>query len=337
MAVDNEQGTVTLKRGKKLADEPLPLALIPPEPLPTWVQRDAVLRFAKNQARYPALVEILERRPPRARLVRKLEEAELSLDGSYLFVQGPPGSGKTWNGARMAIALMKAGQRVGITALSHKAIHKFLEDLEEAAHERGYRFRGMKKCGRIPAPSSTAGAISSRTRETTLRCWTPSSSSSLARRPCSRGRNSTSTSTRCSLTRRSVRACRRAGGRDGRAQPRAARRPEPATTGLARRAPAGRERLRPLTSTRRARDGPADMGIFLEHTWRMRPEVNAYVSETFYEGGLSRRRSAGGGRSRTARGCASLRSSTTGTGRSRPRRRRLCAMRSYGYRDSVPR
>ena len=28
------------------------------------------------------------------------------------------------------------------------------------------------------------------------------------------------------------------------------------------------------------------MGIFLEHTWRMRPEVNAFVSETFYEGRL---------------------------------------------------
>jgi superfamily I DNA and/or RNA helicase len=29
-----------------------------------------------------------------------------------------------------------------------------------------------------------------------------------------------------------------------------------------------------------------EMGIFLEHTWRMRPEVNAYISETFYEGRL---------------------------------------------------
>src|SRR5205085_4106040 len=28
------------------------------------------------------------------------------------------------------------------------------------------------------------------------------------------------------------------------------------------------------------------MGIFLEHTWRMRPEVNAFVSETVYEGRL---------------------------------------------------
>ena len=31
---------------------------------------------------------------------------------------------------------------------------------------------------------------------------------------------------------------------------------------------------------------PPDRGLFLEHTWRMRPEVNAYVSETFYEGRL---------------------------------------------------
>jgi uncharacterized protein len=28
------------------------------------------------------------------------------------------------------------------------------------------------------------------------------------------------------------------------------------------------------------------MGLFLEQTWRMRPEVNAYISETFYEGRL---------------------------------------------------
>ena len=87
----------------------------------------------KNQARYPALVEILERRPPRARLDGTLDEAALSLDGSYLFVQGPPGSGKTWNGRADAVALMQAGQRVGVTALSHKAIHKFLEEVEERA------------------------------------------------------------------------------------------------------------------------------------------------------------------------------------------------------------
>src|ERR671922_996040 len=94
---------------------------------------------------YPALVEILERQPPRARLDGTLEEAALSLNASYLPVQGPPGSGKTWNGARMAIALMKAGRRVGVTTLSHKAIHKFLDDVERAALADGYEFLGRQK------------------------------------------------------------------------------------------------------------------------------------------------------------------------------------------------
>jgi hypothetical protein len=53
----------------------------------------------------------------------------------------------------MAMALMQAGRRVGITALSHKAIHKFLEDVEEAAAEVGFSFRGLKKCsGELASP-----------------------------------------------------------------------------------------------------------------------------------------------------------------------------------------
>src|SRR5207302_11457297 len=74
---------------------------------------------------------VLERRPPT----------------SYLFVQGPPGSGKTYRGARIAVERMQRGERVGVTALSHKAIHKFLEEVETAAAEAGYAFRGRKKCG----------------------------------------------------------------------------------------------------------------------------------------------------------------------------------------------
>jgi predicted RecB family nuclease len=89
--VDDEQGTVTLRRSKKRADEPLPRAFIPPQPLHAGVQREALLRFAQDPSRFPALVEILERRPPRARLDVPPVEAALSLDQSYLFVQGRPG------------------------------------------------------------------------------------------------------------------------------------------------------------------------------------------------------------------------------------------------------
>ena len=62
-------GRCTLRRGPRAAPTSrCRRALIPPKPLPTWTQRDGVLRFAKKRERYPALVEILERRPPRARL-----------------------------------------------------------------------------------------------------------------------------------------------------------------------------------------------------------------------------------------------------------------------------
>jgi uncharacterized protein len=147
-AVDDERGIVTIRRHEELAADPLPRALVPPPPIPDWVHRDSVARFARahldGEARGPR-VEILERRPPRARLDLTVPEAALSLDGSYLFVQGPPGSGKTWQGAKAAVALMRAGRRVGVTALSHKAIGKLLSEIEREARDQGFRFRGRKK------------------------------------------------------------------------------------------------------------------------------------------------------------------------------------------------
>ncbi|HEY9047286.1 MAG TPA: TM0106 family RecB-like putative nuclease [Ohtaekwangia sp.] len=46
----------------------------------------------------------------------------LALNKSYLAIQGPPGSGKTYTGARIIIELLKAGKKIGITAVSHKVI-----------------------------------------------------------------------------------------------------------------------------------------------------------------------------------------------------------------------
>jgi predicted RecB family nuclease len=149
VSVDDERGLVALRRAKGRADEPLPRGLIPPRPIGDYEQRDAVKRFARDylagSSKYPALRDVLELRPPRARLDLPPIEAVSTIDSSYLFVQGPPGSGKTWNGARMAIALMQQGHRVGITSRSHKAIQKFLEDVRDAALEAGYSFKGRKK------------------------------------------------------------------------------------------------------------------------------------------------------------------------------------------------
>ena len=59
------------------------------------------------------------------------------LDRSVVAVQGPPGTGKTYRAARLIRALVRAGQRVGITALSHHAIANVLEGVVEAFTETG--------------------------------------------------------------------------------------------------------------------------------------------------------------------------------------------------------
>jgi predicted RecB family nuclease len=67
-------------------------------------------------------------------IVRAAIRIALNLDRSYLAIQGPPGSGKTYTGAQMIIALISAGKKVGITAVSHKVIRNLsLSVIREAA------------------------------------------------------------------------------------------------------------------------------------------------------------------------------------------------------------
>jgi uncharacterized protein len=149
--IDDEHGLVTVLRGIKRKDEPLPRGLTPGQPIEDRPKREALLRFVRayaggDERAYPALVALLERRPPDARLDVEPVAAVLSLGESYLFVQGPPGSGKTWQGARMAVALMRAGKRVGVTSLSHKAIHNLLRAIQHEADAQQFTFRGLKRC-----------------------------------------------------------------------------------------------------------------------------------------------------------------------------------------------
>jgi predicted RecB family nuclease len=57
----------------------------------------------------------------------------LALDGTTLPIQGPPGSGKTYSGARMILTLLGSGKRVGITGTSHKVIGNLLKEVLKAA------------------------------------------------------------------------------------------------------------------------------------------------------------------------------------------------------------
>ena len=72
----------------------------------------------------------------------------LDLDAGVLAIQGPPGSGKTYAGARMVARLVAHGKRVGVTAVSHKVVRKFLDDTIAAGRELRLPVRATHKMGR---------------------------------------------------------------------------------------------------------------------------------------------------------------------------------------------
>jgi uncharacterized protein len=159
--IDTARGRVYLRRGPKLAPVSLPSAVVKGKPLSDTAQRQALGRLADEIAGggsgYRAVRALLTRDLPRfrgRRLGDSLQTIDLeaqkalvaSLDESYLFIQGPPGSGKTWTGARLIVSLIAQGKRVGVAALSHKAINNLLGEVEKAAVEMKVSFTGLKKC-----------------------------------------------------------------------------------------------------------------------------------------------------------------------------------------------
>ncbi len=79
--------------------------------------------------------------------LRETVEAVAHLDGSHLFIQGPPGAGKTYTGAHLIVSLLQRGFRVGVSSNSHKAINHLLAAVERRAASEGIDFAGVKKSG----------------------------------------------------------------------------------------------------------------------------------------------------------------------------------------------
>jgi Ni2+-binding GTPase involved in maturation of urease and hydrogenase len=75
------------------------------------------------------------------------KRAVLAFQESVLPVQGPPGSGKTFTGARMVVELVNHSGRIGITAVSHKVITKLLQEVCDAARKARVRLRVIQKLG----------------------------------------------------------------------------------------------------------------------------------------------------------------------------------------------
>ncbi len=158
-AIDQVEGTVDILKGKR-SEPVLATALIPHEyihaeaqrvalmSLGTWVAdhdidadgpwrsaRDLLLRHAPRVGQLPG-TPLLGLGEDDLGAAKRLG---LALDHSVLAIQGPPGSGKTFTGARMIVELVRAGKRVGVTANSHKVIGNLLD----RGRVRGRRDRGQ--------------------------------------------------------------------------------------------------------------------------------------------------------------------------------------------------
>ena len=68
-----------------------------------------------------------------------------NLNNSYLYLQGPPGSGKTYQAMNAILELIKRNGKIAVTAQSHKVIHNLLGENKKAmAKSKKHTFKGLK-------------------------------------------------------------------------------------------------------------------------------------------------------------------------------------------------
>ncbi len=163
--LDETRNVVRIRRRADKGPLPAYFSAGPERPIDNRSIRSAMYRCARHVISQPGhshvASELLQRRIPRIRgktagqpiisLPRtqaKIVQAVTCLDHSYLFIQGPPGSGKTYVSAHIIVELLKGGKKIGITSNSHKAIHNLLAQVTEIAEREQFRFRGVKKATR---------------------------------------------------------------------------------------------------------------------------------------------------------------------------------------------
>ncbi len=292
LSLDREERRLVLKRGRTFTDVPLPKALIPGGPYFTGDQEDALARFGRSllagDHAYPALESILGR-VPSGREIQTTDLDELkalvrSLDGRHLVIQGPPGSGKTWTSGRLIADLIDGGHTVGVASTSHKAIHKLLDEVEDAAAEIGLNFEGLKKasggnpeseyehdhfvsvhasddCAGVDVTGGTAWHYARAAHDSTLdylfidEAGQVSLADALVMGTCARNVVLVGD-------------------------------PQQLAQVIQGTHPAGTDASVLTWLIGEAETIPPDRGIFLERTFRLHPDVCGYISDEFYEGRL---------------------------------------------------
>lgn len=134
------------------------------------VMADALIRIGEYVAEhgldgdgpYQAARDLLIRERPRVGGEPLHREGETTVEaavrlcaylaGGILPIQGPPGAGKTFTGARMICELVRRGKTVGITANSHKVIRNLIDETIKAADELGIDLQCCQKADEVEDP-----------------------------------------------------------------------------------------------------------------------------------------------------------------------------------------
>ena len=163
VVIDEDSKTVTFFCKSEEQPALIGLAIGTGIPINVAVIQGAYKRFVEDYIagtdKYRAGLDLLTRATPRVQghpigesLIGRGEDllngtirVVSNLDNSYLFIQGPPGAGKTYTGSHVIVELLKAGKTVAVTSNSHKAINNLLSAVEKVTEYSGFTFKGIKK------------------------------------------------------------------------------------------------------------------------------------------------------------------------------------------------
>ena len=210
----------------------------------------------------------------------------MNLDNSVLPIQGPPGTGKSHTAACMIIALMKAGKKIGVSALSHKVINGLLNKVTEMALREKMNIDIIQKVREESKDNKPAWNESTGNDEVAdairKRCQVAAGTSFMwAREQFFESVDYLFVDEAGQLSLIDTIALAHAGKNlvlmgdpQQLKQPQKGSHPEGTEVSALEHVLQGEKTI------------SNEQGLFLETTWRMHPGINDYISELFYDGRL---------------------------------------------------
>ena len=304
-SIDDQANEIVIKRDNKLP-EPSPTSLIPFDFVPSRPKPESLQRVAQwiiehgidAKGDHQAARELLIRRPPRLGpmfgdpLLQPGEDAQQgarrlakNLTDSYLAIQGPPGSGKSTVGAEMVVDLVSIGKRVGVTANSHKVIGELLSKVADKAAGRNVTVAIGQ---RTPAEPACAQFTHLKTNPKAQKALADGSLNVVGGTTWLWAREDMINSVEVLF----IDEAGQMSLADAIAASPCAQSlvllgdPQQLDQPLQGTHPPGSERSVLAHLLDRNQVMPDHLGLFLDRTWRLHPEICDYTSEVFYEGRL---------------------------------------------------